>query len=170
MAEVERSHGTEAQKLAEGQSPYLSVLTQYIKDLSFESPNAPAALRARDKAPNINININVQAAGMGDNLYEVVLTINAAAMEDKETVFQAELIYGGVFKAENFAQEHLTPILFIECPRLLFPFARQIIANATRDGGFPPLMIDPVDFSTLYQNSMAENGQPSPADAGHSRH
>jgi len=156
MAEMDRVRGTQTQTTQEAQGPYLSILTQYIKDLSFESPNAPAALRARDKAPAINININVHAAGMGDNLYDIVLTIDAKALDDKEILFQAELTYGGIFKIENFPEEHLTPVIFIECPRLLFPFARQIIADATRNGGFPPLMIDPIDFATLYHNRMAE--------------
>jgi len=162
MAEMEKSRGTEAQKTPEAQGPYLSILTQYIKDLSFESPNAPAALRARDKVPAINININVQASGMGDNLYDVVLAVDAKATEDKEILFQAELIYGGVFKVENFPEEHMSPVIFIECPRLLFPFARQIIADVTRNGGFPPLMIDPIDFATLYQNRMAEQNGSRP--------
>lgn len=168
MAEMERSHGTEAQKSQEAQGPYLSILTQYIKDLSFESPNAPAALRARDKAPAINININVHASSMGDNLYDVVLTVDAKAMEEKEILFQSELTYGGVFKVENFPEEHLTPVIFIECPRLLFPFARQIIADVTRNGGFPPLMIDPIDFATLYHSRMAEqNDQPEDGQRPH---
>lgn len=158
MAEMEKTQGTQAQKAAEAQGPYLSILTQYIKDLSFESPNAPAALRARDKAPAINININVHAARMDDNLYDVVLTIDAKAAEEKEVLFHAELTYGGIFKVENFPEEHLTPVIFIECPRLLFPFARQIIADVTRNGGFPPLMIDPIDFATLYHSRMAEQG------------
>lgn len=156
MAEMEKTRGKQAQKTAETQGPYLSILTQYIKDFSFESPNAPAALRGREKAPAINININVHASGVGDSLYDVMLTIDAKAEDGKEVIFQTELSYGGIFKAENFPEEHLTPVIFIECPRLLFPFARQIIADATRNAGFPPLMIDPIDFATLYHERMAE--------------
>jgi len=164
MAEMEKSSGNQAQTQAEPEGPYLSILTQYIKDLSFESPNAPASLRARDKAPNIDININVHANSMNeDSLYDVVLTIDAKARDEKEVLFQAELTYGGVFKVENFPEEHLTPVIFIECPRLLFPFARQIIADVTRNGGYPPLMIDPIDFATLYHSRMAQGNDNGPA-------
>ena len=104
---------TEAQ--GNGQAPTLNILAQYIKDLSFENPGAPKSLGPREKAPDININVNV-----------------------------------------NFPQEHMLPLLFIECPRMLFPFARQIVADATRNGGFPPLLVDPIDFAQMFQQRMAE--------------
>jgi preprotein translocase subunit SecB len=134
----------------------LNILAQYVKDLSFESPGSPLSLRPRDKAPGISINVNVNANPIAENDFDVVLTLSAKAAEDKEVLFNAELVYGGVFRLEGFPQEHLLPLLFIECPRLLFPFARQIIAEATRNGGFPPLMIDPIDFSQMFQQRMAE--------------
>ncbi|WP_265516214.1 protein-export chaperone SecB [Nitratireductor luteus] len=139
-----------------GKQPSLNVLTQYVKDLSFESPGAPQSLRGRDKAPAININVNVNANPISGADYDVVLTLNARAEADKNVLFNVELIYGGVFRIEGFPQEHMLPLLFIECPRLLFPFARQIIADATRNGGFPPLMIDPIDFARMFQQRMAE--------------
>ncbi|AQS42271.1 MAG: Protein-export protein SecB [Candidatus Tokpelaia hoelldobleri] len=148
-------------------APVLSILTQYIKDLSFESPNAPQALQAREKAPAININIGVNAASLGKDDYDVTLALDVKAGEDKDLLFNVELIYGGVFKLQNFPQEHITPLLFIECPRLLFPFARQIVADATRNGGFPPLMIDPVDFATLFQRRMAEENAMAQTEGGH---
>jgi len=148
-------------------APVLSILTQYIKDLSFESPNAPQALQAREKAPAININISVNAATLGEDNYDVTLTLDVKAGEDKDLLFNVELVYGGVFKLQNFPQEHITPLLFIECPRLLFPFARQIVADATRNGGFPPLMIDPVDFATLFQRRMAEESAMAQTEGGH---
>ncbi|TWG88981.1 preprotein translocase subunit SecB [Mesorhizobium sp. J18] len=136
--------------------PSLNILAQYVKDLSFESPGAPQSLRSRDKAPGININVNVNANPLGDKDYDVVLTLNAKAEAEKNVLFNVELVYGGVFRIDGFQQEHMLPLLFIECPRLLFPFARQIIADATRNGGFPPLMIDPIDFARMFQQRMAE--------------
>lgn len=137
--------------------PSLSVLAQYVKDLSFESPGAPATLRGRDKAPGININVNVNANPMSESEFDVNLTLNAKASFDKEVLFNVELVYGGVFRISGFPQEHMLPLLFIECPRLLFPFARQIISDATRNGGFPPLMLDPIDFAQMFQQKMAED-------------
>lgn len=139
-----------------GTQPNLSVLTQYVKDLSFESPGAPKSLMARNSPPAININVNVNANPISGAEYDIVLTLNAKAEAEGVVLFNVELIYGGVFRVEGFPQEHLLPILFIECPRLLFPFARQVIADATRNGGFPPLMIDPIDFARMFQQRVAE--------------
>jgi preprotein translocase subunit SecB len=143
-------------KAGNGAQPALNVLTQFVKDFSFENPGAPNSLRGRDKAPGININVNVNANPLSEKEFDVNLTISAKANVDKEVLFNAELVYGGVFRIEGFPQEHMLPILFIECPRLLFPFARQIIADATRNGGFPPLMLDPIDFAQMFQKKMAE--------------
>ncbi|MGX5848498.1 protein-export chaperone SecB [Mesorhizobium sp. PL10] len=137
--------------------PSLNVLAQYVKDLSFESPGAPNSLRGRDKAPGIAINVNVNANPLSDKQFDVNLTLNAKASFDQEVLFNVELVYGGVFAISGFPQEHMLPILFIECPRLLFPFARQIIAEATRNGGFPPLMLDPIDFAQMFQQKLAED-------------
>ena len=138
--------------------PTLNILAQYIKDFSFESPNAPNALRNAGRNPAINIGVNVAAnpvnGAAGD--YDVKLSLDAKAGEGADMLFHAELEYGGVFRLANFPQEHLLPVLFIECPRLLFPFARQIVADITRNAGFPPLMIDPIDFAALFQQRMAE--------------
>ena len=137
-------------------SASLNVLAQYVKDLSFENPGAPQTLRARDKAPGININVNVNANPIADKEYDVTLTLNAKAEMDKQVLFNIELVYGGVFRIDGFPQEHMLPLLFIECPRLLFPFARQIVAEASRQGGFPPLMIDPIDFAQMFQQRIAQ--------------
>ena len=139
-----------------GGAPAMRVLGQYVKDLSFESPGAPMSFRARDKAPAINISVNVNANPLNENDYDVVLSLDAHAKAGDETVFHAELVYGGVFKIQNFPKEHILPMLFIECPRMLFPFARQIIADITRNGGFPPLLIDPIDFAQMFQQRVAE--------------
>jgi len=140
-----------------GTQPTLNVLAQYVKDLSFESPGAPNSLRGRDKAPGIAINVNVNANPLSDKQFDVNLTLNAKASFDKNVLFNVELVYGGVFNIDGFPQEHMLPLLFIECPRLLFPFARQIIAEATRNGGFPPLMLDPIDFAQMFQQKLAED-------------
>ncbi|WP_317992619.1 protein-export chaperone SecB [Bartonella gliris] len=139
-----------------GGEPVFAVLTQYLKDLSFENPSAPSSLRPREKTPQIDISINVNANPIGDDNYDVVLSLSVKANDDNETLFHVELIYGGVFHIKNIPQEHVMPLVFIECPRLLFPFARQIISNATQNGGFPPLWIDPIDFAALFQKRVAE--------------
>ncbi|MFK0166020.1 protein-export chaperone SecB [Rhizobium sp. NPDC090279] len=137
-------------------SPSLSILAQYTKDLSFENPGAPRSLQARENAPDININVNVNANPLSDEDFDVVLTLSAEAKDGERVLFHTELVYGGVFRVTGFPQEHMLPLLFIECPRLLFPFARQIIADVTRNGGFPPLMIDPIDFAQMFTQRMAE--------------
>ena len=136
--------------------PSINILAQYTKDLSFENPGAPRSLQARDKAPGITINVNVNANPLSEADFDVVLTLNAEAKDGDKVVFAAELVYGGVFRITGFPQEHMLPLLFIECPRLLFPFARQIVADVTRNGGFPPLMIDPIDFAQIFTQRMAE--------------
>jgi preprotein translocase subunit SecB len=157
MAKKEEEAPSSATKAGNGAQPTLNVLAQYVKDLSFESPGAPNSLRGRDKAPGININVNVNANPLSDKEFDVNLTLSAKAGVDKDVLFNVELIYGGVFHIDGFPQEHMLPLLFIECPRLLFPFARQIIADATRNGGFPPLMLDPIDFAQMFQQKIAED-------------
>lgn len=134
----------------------LGVLAQYVKDLSFESPGAPASLRGRERSPGINIGVNVNANPMSETEFDVTLALSAKATVDAEVLFNVELVYGGVFRVAGFPKEHTLPLLFIECPRLLFPFARQIVADATRNGGFPPLLLDPIDFAQLFQQRIAE--------------
>ena len=148
MADENNSQGTS--------TPSLNILAQYIKDLSFENPGAPRSLQAREKAPAININVNVNANPLTDNDFDVVLTLTAEAKDGDKVLFATELVYGGIFRITGFPQEHMLPVLFIECPRLLFPFARQIVADATRNGGFPPLMIDPIDFAQMFSQRVAE--------------
>ncbi len=141
----------------EGQmAPTMNILAQYVKDLSFENPHAPNSLRPRDKAPEISININVNPTPLSETDFEVELKLDAKAADGEEVLFNVELIYAGLFRIENVPQEALQAAVLIECPRLLFPFARQIMADATRNGSFPPLMIDPVDFAQLFRQRMAE--------------
>jgi preprotein translocase subunit SecB len=157
MAEESKDQPKAAAGNGNGAQPTLNVLAQYVKDLSFENPGAPNSLRGRDQAPGIAINVNVNANPLSDTQFDVNLTLNAKASFEKEVLFNVELVYGGVFNISGFPQEHMLPVLFIECPRLLFPFARQIIAEATRNGGFPPLMLDPIDFAQMFQQRIAED-------------
>ena len=136
-----------------GPPPQLNVLAQYTKDLSFENPNAPASL-APQQQPAINIQINVSANNLAENEFEVTLSVEGKAENAGKVMFSFDLAYAGVFRIVNVPKENLHPLIMIECPRLLFPFAREIIATSVRDGGFPPLMLDPVDFVGLYRQNL----------------
>ena len=137
-----------------GLQPAMRILAQYIKDLSFENPNAPASLGPQAKQPDINIAVNVNARNLGPADFEVELHIDAKAASEGKVIFAAEVLYCGVFRMENFPENVLHAAVLIECPRMLFPFARQILAEATRNGGFPPLMLDPIDFAGMYQKRL----------------
>ena len=144
---------------AQGQEqklPGMRILAQYIKDLSFENPNAPDSLRPRENAPEINVQINVNASPLSETEFEAELTLNAEAKDGETTMFNVELLYAGIFSISNVPQDQLHPFVMIECPRMLFPFARQIISDATMRGGFPPLNVDPIDFAQLYRQRMME--------------
>jgi len=145
---------------ANGAMPQLNVIAQYTKDLSFENPNAPRSLAPQQQGPNISIQVNVNAAQIDQNDYEVSLQIEGTAGEGAGLLFQFELNYAGIFRLLNIPEGDLHPVVMIECPRLLFPFARQIIADAVRNGGFPPLMLEPIDFVSLYRQRI-ENQVPS---------
>lgn len=139
--------------------PQLNVLVQYIKDFSFENPNAPrslAAMSPQQQQPAINIQVNVSAKPISDTDFEVELTLEGRAGERPNILFNFEFVYGGVFRVRNVPKEQIHPVVMIECPRLLFPFARQILGDTIRNGGFPPLYIDPIDFVALYQQKAAE--------------
>lgn len=137
--------------------PSMKILGQYLKDLSFENPNSPQSLSVQQGQPEINIQVNVNAKPLATNDYEVELHLEAKATHQSKVVFAADLLYAGVFRLENIPQEALHPIVLVECPRMLFPFARQILADATRNGGFPPLMLDPIDFAGMYQRRLSES-------------
>jgi preprotein translocase subunit SecB len=138
--------------------PQMKILGQYLKDLSFENPNSPQSLSQQGQ-PEINVQVNVNAKPVGQNEFEVELHLEAKASHSGKAMFAADLLYAGVFRLENIPQEALHPIVLVECPRMLFPFARQILADATRNGGFPPLMLDPIDFASMYQRRLAESQQ-----------
>jgi preprotein translocase subunit SecB len=144
--------------------PSMKILGQYLKDLSFENPNSPQSLSQQGQ-PEINVQVNVNAKPAGQNEFEVELHLEAKATHDGKSMFAADLLYAGVFRLENVPQEALHPIVLVECPRMLFPFARQILADATRNGGFPPLMLDPIDFASMYQRRLAEQQKSQQASA-----
>lgn len=135
----------------------MRILGQYLKDLSFENPNAPQSLSPQPTPPDINISVNVNAKNLAPTDYEVELHLDAKATLQGKVVFAAELVYAGAFRMENFQQNQLHPAVLIECPRMLFPFARQILADATRNGGFPPLMLDPIDFASMYVKRLQQS-------------
>lgn len=144
--------------------PSLSVLAQYIKDFSFENPNAPRILTQLPKKPDIQISVNVSTSKVADNDFEVALQLETKCMNGEEVVYHVDLTFAGVFRIMALPAEAMQPVLLIECPRLIFPFARQIIGDAVRDGGFPPLYLDPIDFAALYRQRMermAQNQQPT---------
>lgn len=143
----------------------ITVNAQYIKDFSFENPNAPRSLVNTGKPPNVEVNINVEARPVSDDSYEVALKVSASAKTEEFTAFVVELTYACIMTLNGFTEEQVQPVLMIEGPRLLFPFARQIIADATREGGFPPLLINPIDFAAMYQQNMAQQGGASAGNA-----
>jgi preprotein translocase subunit SecB len=142
--------------------PQISVLAQYVKDLSFENPHAPRSMAPPAQQPAINIQINVDAMPMSETDFEVTLRMEGKAETQGMLLFGFELVFAGLFRVQNVPADSLQPIIMIECPRLLFPFAREIIATATRNGGFPPLMLEPVDFVALYRQRMGQNPAPQP--------
>jgi preprotein translocase subunit SecB len=140
------------------QGPKLSILAQYTKDLSFENPNAPRTLGPAQNMPNLSVQINVNARQLATNDFEVSLVLEGGAGQGADTLFKFELNYAGVIRVENFPPEQVQPVVMIEGPRMLFPFARQIIAEAVRGGSYPPLYLDPIDFHALYLQRLAAAG------------
>lgn len=162
--------GGAAPEGAEG--PQAGVLAQYVRDLSFENPNAPASLQAQaNSKPAIDVNVNVGVRQVNDEVYEVDLKITAKATQTGEdgtdqVAFVVELSYGSLFGIRNLPEEALKPFLLIQAPNLMFPFARRIVADASRDGGFPPLLLEPINFEALYRAQLAQEAQENGATAG----
>jgi len=152
--------------LANGEdtAPAVGVLSQYVKDFSFENPNAPAIYQAQI-TPAIDVQFNIGQQQVADDIYEVVLKIEVKAQHEGQVAFLVDLSYAGLFGLRNVPVEALDPFLLGEAPRLLFPFARRILADAVRDGSFPPLMLEPIDFAGLYMARM-EQAQAEGAPAG----
>jgi preprotein translocase subunit SecB len=166
MAEETTGNGATAPSTGSPSGAQQLILNaQYIKDLSFENPRAPQSLMQPSAQPEVDINVDVKARNLGPEFYEVVLTINATARAQGETVFLVELAYGCVVTVTNATAEMLPALILVETPRIVFPFARAVIANATRDGGFPPLMINPIDFAELLRRQQVDVQGLASADA-----
>lgn len=148
-------------------APSYSLVGQYIRDLSFENPGAPGSVMAAGPNPSFSVSINVGVKKQADDLYAVEISLNAKAEREKVVLFNVELVYGGVFRLRNVPENAMAPLLMVECPRMIFPFARHALANTVQLGGFPPLMMEPVDFNALYlqnlRNMQAQQaGTPAP--------
>ena len=154
---------TSAEPLANGEdtAPAVGLISQYVKDLSFENPNAPAVYQWQGQ-PQIDVQFNIGANQVGDDAHEVILKIDVRATSADKVAFQVELAYAGLFAIRNIPEEQLQPFLLAEGPRLVFPFARRVLADAVRDGGFPPLMLDPIDFGALYMQQAAAAAEGAP--------
>jgi preprotein translocase subunit SecB len=150
--------GAAGPQTAEG--PGIRILAQFIRDLSFENPKAPESLRAGGPQPQIDLGVEMNARGRDDGLFEVDLKLSAQAGREDGAIFVVELLYGGVFQIGGVPAEEIEPVLLIECPRYLFPFARRIIAEVTSEGGYPPFLLDPIDFAGIYAARKAEAEQP----------
>ncbi|MBA3897642.1 MAG: protein-export chaperone SecB [Sphingomonadaceae bacterium] len=146
--------------LANGEdiAPTAGVISQYVKDLSFENPNSPAVYQWQGQ-PQIDVQFNIGSSQVADDVHEVVLKVDVKASAADKTAFQVELAYAGLFGLRNVPDEQLQPFLLAEAPRILFPFARRVLADAVRDGGFPPLMLEPIDFGQLYMAQQAQGEQ-----------
>lgn len=158
------------ENVATAQSLPIQIHAQYVKDQSFENPNAPETLRAGQEAPQMDININMDAAKVEsdkvENLYEVRLRMSATAKRKEQIVYVAEIEYAAAVSLGNVPKEHHHPLLLIEIPRIIFPFARQIMADMTQSGGYPPLMMSPVDFQQLYLQQFGQQAQEQAAASG----
>ena len=174
MAETDASNGAAPQQ-PQGQAiqPKVNLLAQYVRDLSFENVAATKGQAQQSGRPDIKVTVNLDTKDRGEGRHEVGMKLSATAKSGEETAFIAELDYAGVFTVGGVPDTHLRPFLLIECPRILFPFARRVLADVTRDGGYPPLMLDLIDFAQIYRQEIerrrsageaqAEDGQPTEA-------
>lgn len=136
--------------------PQLTMLAIYVKDLSFESPTAPQSLQGPGQNPQLRVSVNVNAGPRGEDAYEVALQLEVHASSDQGVIYNVELLYGGLFRLRGVPENMLQPVLFVDCPTILFPFVRRVLADVIRDGGFPPLLLDPIDFPRLYARNLAQ--------------
>ncbi len=169
MASTGNGNGksTKSDEVAQTSPPpvQVKVVAQYIKDLSFENPNIEKLLKEPGDQPNLQLSINVGAKSVGPTLYESAIDFNAQATNKHGEIYQLELVYAGLFKIENIPEAALEPFLLVNCPSILFPFVRRIAADLTREGGFPPLLLDPFDFASLYLRRQQELRSKTEAEA-----
>ena len=165
MAESQDAGNGKPATGAPGQAVQVRVLGQYIKDLSFENPNVDKLLSNPPEKPNLRVEVNVNAAKFGDKAYESNIHFKAEATSNEAVIYDMELSYAGLFQIEGMPQESLEPFLLVNCPALLFPFLRRLVSDITREGGFPPLLLDPIDFASLFiarkQKERQKSGQPA---------
>ena len=153
-----KPHGSEASPLTAGGAvtqAQLNVIGQYVRDISFESPNAPQTLQGPGENPQLQVSVNVNAQTLAEETYEVALNVEVHAKNDAGVIYNVELVYAGLFRLRNIPQNLLQRVLFVDCPAILFPFLRRVLSDIVRDGGFPPLMLDPIDFGKLYAQNLA---------------
>ncbi|MBB4155115.1 preprotein translocase subunit SecB [Sphingomonas jinjuensis] len=167
MADQDNGMPIDNQPLANGADtgPSVGLISQYVKDLSFENPNAPAIYQ-NPNAPQIDVQFNIGVQQVADEVHEVTLKIDVKADSAGTTAFIVDLTYAGLFGLRNVPAEHLQPFLLGEAPRLLFPFARRVLADCVRDGGFPPLLLEPIDFGQLYLQQAGAQGEQGFGDVG----
>lgn len=148
-------------------APSIGILSQYVKDLSFENPTSPAIYQ-NQTPPRVDVQFNIGANQVGDDIHEVVLKIDVRSDAGDQVAFVVELAYAGLFVLHNIPEDQVQPFLLGEAPRILFPFARRILADAVRDGGFAPLMLEPIDFNALYfQQIQGQLAEAQSQDVGH---
>jgi len=145
------------------QQAQVRVVAQYIKDLSFESPNVHKLLDGPGEAPNLRVEVNVNASKITNTTFESTINFKAEATNKLGTIYDLELSYAGMFQVENLPEPALEPFLLIDCPALLFPFARRLVADLTREGGFPPLLLDPINFANLFAKRQQERSEQAQA-------
>ena len=165
-AETKKNTETDASEQSAA-APRFHIQAQYVKDMSFESPQSPAAFIGQAENPQLDVAVNVAGEKLDDTHYEVVLKVKATAKNEKGVLFDLELDYGGVAFISDVPEDNINALVMIEGPRLMFPFARQVVSNITREGGFLPLNLNPINFAALYrQNMEAQAGAGNGADNG----
>ena len=165
MAENDTAEFGEPLANGEDTAPQVGVLSQYVKDFSFENPNAPAIYQSQTP-PAIDVQFNIGSGKVGEDVYEVVLKIEVRAQAESQVAFLVDLSYAGLFGLRNIPEDQMDPFLLGEAPRILFPFARRILADAIRDGGFPPLLLEPIDFGGIYMAQRAQQALEAGQEAG----
>ena len=170
MADQDNGTTIDTQPMTNGEDsmPAAGLISQYVKDLSFENPNAPGIFQ-NPNPPAIDVQFNIGTAQVGEEVHEVLLKIDVKAEAEGQTAFIVDLTYAGLFGLRNVPADAIQPFLLGEAPRLLFPFARRVLADCVRDGGFPPLLLEPIDFAQLYLQQAEQNGSSafSVGDVGH---
>ena len=164
MAEEEGVGGEQQTNGADNQ-PQAGIISQYVKDLSFENPNAPAVFQWQTQ-PKIEVDFNIGVGQLAEEVHEVVLRVEVRATADGQTAFAVDLMYAGLIGIRNVEEADIQAFLLAEAPRILFPFARQIVSQTVQDGGFPPLMLEPIDFHALYVARAQEEASGETAPAG----